>query len=205
MLAELIGLVAPPRCALCAGECSLRARLCERCELRLGGLQPLFAAAPGLDASWSAAPYEGAARDLIVALKFEARPRLAERAAIAIAEDVPADLLEGVIVPVPPSPWRRRWRGFDAADAIAAGLGARTGLRVCRCLRRSEGRRQVGRPRSERLAHPPRVRVEGQPPLRAVLVDDVATTGATLGACARALRSGGSQGIVALTFARSAR
>jgi predicted amidophosphoribosyltransferase len=47
------------------------------------------------------------------------------------------------------------------------------------------------------------VRLAGVPPLAAVLVDDVVTTGATLAACARALRSGGCGRVVALTFARS--
>jgi predicted amidophosphoribosyltransferase len=197
-------MVAPPRCALCAGECNARAWLCKRCESGLGGVRSRSFASAGLDAGWSAAPYEGVARDLIIALKFGARPGLAERAGLAIADGAPAELLEGAIVPVPPAPWRRRWRGFDAAEAIAAALGARTGLRVCPCLRRSEGRRQVGRPRADRLAHPPRVRVKGASPARAILVDDVATTGATLGACARALRAAGSRAVVALTFARSA-
>jgi predicted amidophosphoribosyltransferase len=203
MLAELIGLVAPPCCALCGGECAARARLCERCELRLGGLRPRFAVAAGLDATWSAAPYQGIGRELVMALKFGARPALAEPAAAAIAEWAPGELLAGEIVPVPPAPWRLRWRGFDSADEIAIALGARTGLLVRRCLRRSEGRRQVGRPRGERLGDPPRVRASGPAPRRAVLVDDVVTTGATLGACARALRSAGSGAVVAVTFAGS--
>ncbi len=160
-------------------------------------------AVPGLDAAWSAAPYEGVARDLVVALKFGGRLRLARRAGEEIAQRAPAGLLQGAIVPVPPAPVRRRWRGFDAAETIAAALAAETGLSLARCLRRSQGRRQVGRPRSERLAAPPRVRLACPPPAIAVLVDDVVTTGATIGACARALRSGGSNRIVSLTFARS--
>jgi len=203
MLAELLGLVVPPRCALCAGECGLREQLCEGCESGLGGLAPCSTAVPGVDATWSAVPYEGVARELVVALKFGGRLRLARRAAAVMAERAPAGLLQGVVVPVPPAPARRRWRGFDAAEAIAAVLSAETGLPLGRCLRRSQGRRQVGRPRAERLAAPPRVRLACPPPAVAVLVDDVVTTGATIGACARALRSGGSERIVSLTFARS--
>jgi predicted amidophosphoribosyltransferase len=152
---------------------------------------------------WSAAPYEGLARDLVVALKFGARLGLASRAAAVIAEGVPPALLDGAIVPVPPSPARRRWRGFDAAEEIALALATKTGLTVDRCLRRTQGRRQVGRPRAERLEQPPEVRVAAKPPGRAILVDDVVTTGATLGACARALRAGGSERVVAITFART--
>jgi ComF family protein len=203
MLAELLGLVVPPRCSVCGRECAVRERLCEGCEVGLGQLAPCSTAVPGLDATWSAAPYEGVARDLVVALKFGARLPLASRAGAVIAALAPTGLLEGAIVPVPPAPARRRWRGFDAAEAIAAALSAETGLPLRRCLRRSQGRPQVGRPRSERLAAPPRVRLAEPPPDAAVLIDDVVTTGATLTACARALRSGGCEQVVALTFARS--
>jgi ComF family protein len=203
MLAELLSLVAPPRCALCGRCSSARAQICERCELRLSRLQPRMAVVPGLDCAWSAAPYDGAARALVAALKFGRRPALAHQAARAIAECAPPELLVGVIVPVPPAPWRRRWRGFDPAEEIAAGLAAETGLTLSKCLRRSQGRRQVGRPRAERLGDPPRVRVMREPPNRALLVDDVLTTGATLGACAAALRAGGAERVAALTFARS--
>jgi predicted amidophosphoribosyltransferase len=203
MLAELLGLVVPPRCALCGQECGLREQLCERCESGLGGLMPCSTPVPGLDAAWSAAPYEGIARDLVMALKFGARLGLGRRAAAVIAERAPARLLVGVIVPVPPAPARRRWRGFDAAETIAAALSVETGLPLGLCLRRSQGRRQVGRPRRERLAASPQVGLAGRPPAGAVLVDDVVTTGATISACSRALRSGGSRRVVALTFARS--
>jgi ComF family protein len=203
MLAELLALVAPPRCPLCGRGCSVRARLCERCERRLALLRPRSAVIPAIDRSWSAAPYEGVARALVSALKFGRRTALARRAARAIAEGAPPELLAGVIVPVPAAPWRRRWRGFDPAEEIAVGLALETGLTVSRCLRRSQGRRQVGRPRAARLADPPRVRVRCEPPKHALLVDDVLTTGATLRACAAALRAGGAEGVLALTFARS--
>jgi predicted amidophosphoribosyltransferase len=61
----------------------------------------------------------------------------------------------------------------------------------------------VGRRRSDRLADPPRVWSEVPGPRQALLVDDVWTTGATLSACARALREGGTRRVVALTLART--
>jgi ComF family protein len=203
MLAELLGIVVPPRCAICARPCDPREQLCGRCESALERLASCLTPIPGLDAVWSAAPYRGIARDLVASLKFAARLPLARRAGALIASRAPGDLLDGEIVPVPAAPARRRKRGFDTAEAIAAALRAETGLPLRRCLRRSQGRRQVGRPRAQRLASPPRVWLIAAPPPSAVLVDDVVTTGATLRACMQALRSGGCARVVAVTWARS--
>ena len=79
----------------------------------------------------------------------------------------------------------------------------RAGLPLERCLRRGRGRRQVGRRRWERLTDPPRVWIADQPPRHVLLVDDVWTTGATLEACAEALRGAGTRRIVALTLAHA--
>jgi predicted amidophosphoribosyltransferase len=104
---------------------------------------------------------------------------------------------------VPADPLRRAWRGFDPAELFATELHSRLGLPHSRCLRRRHGARQVGRSRGERLMSAPRVRVVGPAPQRAVLVDDVVTTGATLAASARALRAGGTSHVNALAFAAS--
>ena len=70
------------------------------------------------------------------------------------------------------------------------------------CLRRLGGSRQVGRRRAERLGRPPRIEAHGAAPRSVLLVDDVLTTGATISACARALRGAGAARVVAVTFAR---
>jgi ComF family protein len=203
MLSQLLALVAPPRCSLCTRPCRAGEPLCSLCDTALRSGIARRTSIPGLDAVWSACAYEGTARQLVIALKFGARLHLAARAAEAIAEAAPAELLAGEIVPVPAAPARRRWRGFDPADEIARSVAARLRLPLNRCLRRSQGRRQVGRPRRERLSEPPAVRLRGGAPALAVLVDDVVTTGATLAACTVALRRGGSRTVVALTFART--
>lgn len=203
MLEEVLALVAPPGCGVCGGACELRGRLCDRCQAGLRNLTPVVSSVPGLDAVWSRAPYEGLARRLIGALKFGSRIGLAEDAASLIAGRLPGELLDGTIVPVPPAPWRRRHRGFDSAEAIAAALAKRTDLPLVPCLTRSQSPRQVGRRRAERLADPPRVRTVSPAPERALLVDDVTTTGATLTACAEALRGAGTAPVIAITLAAS--
>jgi len=158
---------------------------------------------PGVDLAVAASPFDGAARDVVHGLKYARRLALAAVAAEAMLGALPTHETVDALVPVPAGPWRWRWRGFDPADEIAWALADRSELPVADCLRRANGRRQVGRRRSDRLANPPRVWARGECPRRVLLVDDVWTTGATLSACAGALREGGSRRIVALTLART--
>lgn len=114
----------------------------------------------------------------------------------------PASLLSGAIVPVPSSRLRSLGRGFDPAAEIAAALSRGTGAPLCPCLGRSDLGRQLGRRRVQRVGQPPHVNLRGEAPRSVLLIDDVLTTGATLSACARALRGGGSIRVAAITFTR---
>ena len=151
----------------------------------------------------AAARFEGTARAVAHGLKYGRRLALAEVAARAMLRAWTPAPPAGILVPVPAAPWRRRWRGFDPAEEIALALARIAELPYRACLRRGGGPRQVGRPRSDRLSDPPRIWLDGAAPSRAVLVDDVHTTGATLAACAVALRAGGARRIDALTLARA--
>lgn len=157
---------------------------------------------------WAPVAYEGPARALVAGLKFRGAARLAATVAAQIAARAPATILErAVLVPVPLHPARLRRRGYNQAALIAGEVAARTGAGVSDCLdRHGPGTRQVGRGRAERAtAIEGTVAVRGWVPLPrdCLLVDDVATTGATVGACAAALRGAGARTVRALVYART--
>lgn len=158
--------------------------------------------------AWSAFAYEGVARDVVTALKSRGALVLASFIAHEVAGRAPAALLRGTIVPVPAHARRRRSSGFNQALEIAAALGRTSDLPVRDLLRRVRAPAQVGLERRARLVNARgSVRVQGGStvPPRAVLVDDVHTTGATLDACAQALRQAGAEEVVGVTFARALR
>ena len=155
-------------------------------------------------AAWAPLAFEGPARALVHALKFRGRTAAARVMAVQIAANLPAALLgeATALVPVPTASERRRERGFDHAHLLARALASRTRLLVLDALSQDGRAKQVGRGRADRRRGPvvePRRPVEGP----VLLVDDVHTTGATLDACARALRAAGAPRVVGVTYART--
>jgi ComF family protein len=154
---------------------------------------------------WAPVAYAGPARDLVRALKFRGATAVADTMAAQIAANAPTSMLEGALVPVPLHPRRLRRRGYNQARLMTDALERRAGLPGADCLRRSgSAATQVGRDRRERRLGPAgSIELRVRPPARVLLVDDVATTGATLAACAAALRAAGSTEVAALVFART--
>jgi ComF family protein len=198
---RLVSFLAPPLCAACGRPCSHEAVLCPACRHALDYLDRTPIDLAGVRV-WAPLAYDGPARAVVRRLKFHGATALADHMAATIAANAPAGLLEHPLVPVPSPPSRRRRRGFCHAALLARMLAGRTGLPVLDLLERHGDARQVGRARRERLRTPPRFTALGADgPV--VLVDDVVTTGATLGACARALREAGCTCAEALAYART--
>ena len=209
MLTRLAALVAPPLCWGCTAAAPRGSPLCRACARGLRRLPPELVDLAGVP-SFSAVAYEGAARELVRALKFRAALAVAESMAAAIAATAPDGLFTAgaALVPVPLAPARARKRGFNQALVLARALEKRTGCPVVECLERraGPGGTQVGRDRAERtnaLAGSMRPTGAAAQVGRALLVDDVATTGATLAACAGALRGAGCEPVLAVTYART--
>ncbi|MQA30261.1 MAG: ComF family protein [Luteitalea sp.] len=198
----------PPLCDLCGDPLpGMALGRCPRCRR----------SPQAVDRARAIGPYEGTLRDVIHALKYDARRSLARPLARLLRERG-ADVLAGAdaVIPVPLHSSRRRERGFnqaaDIARHIAAG-GATSDLTdyrlpIVHALRRvratapqaglSAGRRHS----NVRDAFAVTAACQGARGRIVVLVDDVSTTGATLDVCARTLKAAGVAEVRALTAAR---
>jgi predicted amidophosphoribosyltransferase len=209
---DLLDLLLPAACWSCAAPTgAVAAPLCAACARALPWLGPGEAVARGHAVGRSFAPlaHAGPARDLVHVLKFRDAPGVARLMAAHVVLRLPRGLLApgAVLVPVPAHPGRRRRRGYDHAEALARAIAERTALPVQPLLERraAAGEHQRGRTRTGRLAGGgPQVSTRVRAPARCVLVDDVRTTGATLEACARALRAAGARRVDAIAYARVA-
>lgn len=188
----------PPLCPKC-GRAQPHNQLCRTCRLR----------PPGLDGLRSALVFEGPLRRAIHAFKYAGQARLAEPlgqllAAYWMEYPLPVD----VIVPVPLHASRLRERGYDQAAVLAGRLASQVHMPLVEgCLQRTRATLpQMSLGAVERHANVSGAfgcvdeRLAGR---RAVLVDDVCTTGATLEACGAALFQAGALAVWALTLARA--
>lgn len=150
---------------------------------------------------------------LIWNLKYNSVRSISDSLGLILADFfIGQDLLDyfssAAVVPIPLHKRRARTRGFNQADLIAKRFAERTGLEYCNVLKKIKNtERQVD---LEKTAREENVRgVFACPPLpsfgerKIILVDDVATTGATLNECARVLREQQTGEIWGLVVARN--
>jgi ComF family protein len=190
-----------PRCAGCGDPGSWFCLACrDQCE-------PV--AHDGRLAIRAAGAHAGPLRAAVRRLKYGGEPGLAEDLGALVALELARDLARGltvdVVVPVPLHRSRAAVRGYDQALLLAQAVAARTGLQLRPALHRIRG----GRPQVEldRAARAANIRgafvaeagaLRG---LRVALVDDVATTGATLMDASAAARAAGARAVRAYVVA----
>lgn len=203
-----MGFITPPLCQHCGLPFPSRDRagqagLCETC----------LAAPPPWRHARAAMLYDSKSRVPVLQLKHADRQENAVFLAIHMARAGRALLTEAdLLVPVPLHRWRLFRRGFNQSALLARALQRRSGRPVCLdMLQRTRRTRVLGMlsaaERAAELAGAISVRPSraalprGK---RVLLVDDVLTTGATMGACAQALLDAGASHVDVLVAARVA-
>ncbi len=159
----------------------------------------------------AAVRYDGVARTLVHALKYQDRTDLAPAMGRWMAR-AGRELLDeaDALVPVPLH-WRRGWsRRYNQSGALARVIRQQSGVKVVsEALRRVRPtQQQIGLSRSQRatnvqgafkVAAHRQSQIDGR---RVILIDDVLTSGATVDACARALLRAKAASVDVLVFAR---
>jgi ComF family protein len=211
--------ITPPVCNVC-GEPLPSWRVISQIDARCARCRR----APGsIDGARAIGLYDGSLRDIIHALKYRGRVTVAPRLG-RLMRDRGRDLLHDAdfAIPVPLHPRRRRARGFNQAGLLARHLGIPV---VAALRRRRDTASQTELPAARRHRNvrdafalrthavvlqrwPFVVRRACADRVRnrvVVLVDDVATTGATLEACARLVKEAGAREVRAVIAARAGR
>lgn len=108
------------------------------------------------------------------------------------------ELFSSVIVPIPLSPFRQRWRGFNQSEMIATRVGEYFGLEVRKDLLKRKHRKPQAKLKEEQRKN----NIKGafytnyskqEFPSKIILVDDVITTGATASEAAKTLKQKGAE------------
>lgn len=209
----LLDLLYPPKCPFC-GRVLERGEegWCASCQEELPWTEPGDGKeVEGCDACLSPLWYRDGAREGMHRYKFGGGRGHAKLFGQLMAQCLgdrwaqPLDLITWA----PLHPKRRKKRGYDQAELLARRVGELTALPVAGTLekvRATATQSQTGEDEARRANvqgayHTlPGLDLTGK---RVVLIDDVATSGATLSECAAALRQAGAASVVGLTFARA--
>ena len=227
---RLLAAVYPERCACCGRVVPCGELICGACRARLPAVEPPlcpFCGCGRADCACegrrriterAAAPfyYEGAARDAVRNLKFHNRPYASEPLALAMAATVRRELICGEdgrsavrldgIVPVPVSPATRKRRGYNQSALLAKGLADTLELPMEETLVKlwdvpAQRNLPAYRRSGNVLGVFDRAAGAAFTGRTLLLVDDIATTGATLDECAKMLKIYGAREVYAVTAA----
>lgn len=217
---KLLAFVAPYDCIICGSEgkvfcdyCRFEHVIappsrCAGCLRQTSDFETCPKCRPKLRAShiWIASEYAGAARALTRKLKFAGAREAAIVMARSIHETTPHFDGDFFAVPMPTITKHLRVRGFDHSRLLARRVAQYKRMKYLPVLCREGQTRQVGSSRAMRQKQvkqtmfvPPLHNLKGA---NILLVDDVMTTGASIGEATRALKAAGARKVYAAVFAQ---
>ena len=218
----------PPRCVLCSQELPGLDILCPICTSKLPSLSGFRCQRCGepvddptidlclrcgttihaADHILSLGPYRGDWGRLVRVLKFEREMAVGRWLGTRMAERlIASDEGRGfsVVTFVPMTRRDRRARGFNQAEILVRIIARQLSLPLKRLLIKTrETRLQSRLSAAERKTNlQDAFRLLPSDCEQVLLVDDIYTTGSTVEECARTLKRGGAQSVVAVTVARA--
>ena len=201
---EIIDILWPKTCLGCGKEGQY---ICKDCAIFLSEVD-MIEAGPrsNIMSVWE---YEGLMEKLILKIKYDGCydiiNELVEKAFKTIELNLPPDIY---ITYVPMYRKKEKRRGFNQAELIAKKVGERTNRPVVKLLEKiKDNRSQVGLNPLERSENVKNVfkMIEVRPQSmwqNVLIVDDVYTTGATVGECVRVLKKSGVKNVWGFTLSR---
>jgi competence protein ComFC len=202
----------PARCPFCDRVIEPSQNTCESCaetvlpfklednvwEKGTGGLIFLY-------------PYEERPKEAVKRLKFEGRKDLAvPLARLMWAQIQKSGLIFDVIVPVPMSRKKLRKRGYNQAQVLAQEISRLSGIPLTNCLgHREMDTEQHHLSQKERRYWAKRTYFVSDKAScsdkRVLLIDDVYTTGSTVNACEKCLKTAGASSVAAAVLCKTER
>ncbi|MBI4298559.1 MAG: ComF family protein [Chloroflexi bacterium] len=215
----------PPKCVGCSKEGDFLCSVCERSLARLEDpycptcAQPMRSEATcqrcqesPLDIDGIRSPFlmEGVIRIMIHRMKYNDFRALATVLGRLLSSSMDAYLIPAdFLMAVPLHPRRERRRGYNQSLLLAREVSMSKGIPLAKGLVRvkdapPQARAADAESRRANVKDAFAFRGTGLDGRRVLLIDDVCTTGATLGACALALKNSGAAAVWGLTLAREA-
>lgn len=230
-LKPLVDFVYPPRCPLCGegiaagpGLCAAcwetlefpGEPACSRCQTPLsqfdadGVCHACLAQPPRHSGIVAAVLYNDPARQLVLRFKHGGRIGLARLMGQLIASRLSSAPTDAILIPVPLHRTRLWVRGYNQSALLASSIAHHTGHSVMvDALQRTRATPKLGGLGRMARAHTLRGTIRVHPSAIAalegcdvILVDDVLTSGATTGECARVLLNAGARSVRVACFAR---
>ena len=208
-----LDLLYPRTCILCDQLLTERAYLCPRCRKEAPFFKNSKRKPEFVDSVTAVWYYKEYARESLLRYKFGGQTYLAAAYGRFLAERIREEYPEGfdILTWVPVSPFRRLRRGYDQCGLLAKALGKELHVKPRRLLfkvRHNPAQSGISDPAlrkanvlgAYRLIH--RKEIRGK---RILLVDDILTTGATVGECARMLKTAGASAVYCAVVAASAK
>ncbi len=204
---DILSVFFPRKCPFC-GKLTGKTLVCDKCETTL----PLCGKIrQGADFGRCTAPlyYEGPVREAILAFKFKGKLGGLDAFGRLMAQTA-AERYSGefdAITWVPVSQKRLKKRGYDQARYLTASMCVDWHVAPLETLRKvtdnppQSGLDDAAARRANVLGVYEAVSPEQFAGKRLLLVDDICTTGATLGECARVLKAAGAAEVLCLTLA----